>query len=140
MPEANQSTEKTRVTSIVVERLFNLGNYENIKYGVRVEIAEGDDPGGVLVSLEGILNDLRAKSGVGDYELRKAKRILETPEDQLDDYEKGQLDQYRELVEKRQRAAFRRLKAREALSTLNYTVEHKDHKKDWDDDGFEDQY
>lgn len=138
MPEANnQAVEQTRVTGIYVERLFNLGNYENIKYGVRVEIAQGDDPGRVLVNLENILEDLRASSGVSDYVLERAKRELAKPEaelEALEPYEKDKLEDYRRYVQQDEDARERRRKAREALATLNYTSERKDHKEDWSDD------
>lgn len=138
MPEANnQPVEQSRVESIYVERLFNLGNYENIKYGVRVEIARGDDPGRVLASLERIFNDLRADGGVDDYELSRAKRVLEKPEAELDDHDKRYLDSHREKLRLHAEAKERRRRARQALAALNYTSERKDHKEDWEDDGFD---
>lgn len=142
MPETeanNQSApaEQTRVTSIVVERLFNLGNYENVKVGVRVEVCHGDDPGRILASLEQILEDIRAKSGVSDWELERAKRTLAKPEaelEALDEYEKKKLNDYRDYIRRDEEARERRRKAIEALSTLDYTREHKDHKEDRVDD------
>src|SRR5262245_32483988 len=103
MPEANNQSapvEQTRVTSIVVERLFNLGNYENIKVGVRVDVGQGADPARVLVSLENILEGLRAKSNVSEWELRRAKAALEKPESELDEYEKNRLEEYRGYVKR----------------------------------------
>jgi hypothetical protein len=143
MPEANkQSTpvEQSRVESVYVERLFNLGNYENIKYGVRVVIVQNDNPGRVLTSLENILNDLRADHGVSDWYLDKAKRVLAKPEAELTESEKESLNDYREALRKVEDASERRWKAREALATLNYTSERKDHKESWEDgkpDGIE---
>lgn len=138
MTEANnQPIEKTRVTSITVERLFNLGNYENIKYGVRVEIAQGDDPARVFASLENILKDLRAKHRVSDWFLRRAKKVLAMPETELDEIEKEKLGDYQAAVAKVEEVEMRRRKARAALATLDYTSEHKDHKEDWEDDCFD---
>jgi hypothetical protein len=138
MPEANnQSVPETRVEGLYVERLYNLGNYENFKVGVRVAVGQGDDPARVLVSLENILNDMRASSGVSEWEIERAKRTLAMPEaelEALDEYEKKKLEDYRRYVRQDEEARERRRKAREALSTLNYTTEHKDHKQDGDDD------
>jgi hypothetical protein len=137
MPEANkQSTpvEQSRVESVYVERLFNLGNYENIKYGVRVVIVQNDNPGRVLTSLENILNDLRADHGVSDWFLERARRTLAKPEAELTNSERESLDEYRAALLKVLEASERRQKAREALATLNYTKEHKDHKENWDDE------
>jgi hypothetical protein len=134
MSEANnQSAQQARVEGLYVERLYNLGNYENFKVGVRVAVGQGDDPGRVLASLENVLNDLLAKHGVSDWYLEKAKRALAKPEAELEEHEKGDLDDYRKAVAKVEEASERRRKAREALVTLNYTTEHKDHKEKWDD-------
>lgn len=135
--ENNQPIEQTRVESIYVERLFNLGNYENIKYGFRVEIGRDDDPGRVLASLERIFNDLRADGGVDSHELSRAKRVLEKPEAELDDHDKRYLDSHREKIRLHEEAKERQRMARQALATLNYTSEHKDHKQDWEDGGFD---
>jgi hypothetical protein len=138
MPEANnQSIEQSRVESVYVERLFNLGNYENIKYGVRVVVAPGDDPGRVLTSLENILNDLRADHGVSDWYLERAKREipeLEAKGKELSPADKQKLEDHRATLSKVEEASERRRKAREALATLNYTSEQKNHKLDWNND------
>jgi hypothetical protein len=138
MSEANnQPVEQSRVESFYVERVFNLGNYENIKYGVRISVGRDEHPGLLLASVERILNDLRADSGVDKYELSRAKRILAKPEAELDSLEKKNLVGYREQIRLDEEAKERRRNARQALAALNYTSEHKDHKEDWEDDGFD---
>lgn len=137
MPEANnQPVEQSRVESIYVERLFNLGNYENMKVGVRVALGQRDDPGHVLTSLENILNDLRTDHGVSDWALERAKREipeLEAKGDALEERDKEKLEDYRAVLRKVEEASERQRKARAALATLNYTTEHKDHKENWND-------
>ncbi len=130
--------QKTRVTHINVGRVYNLGNYENLRVELSVDIAPSDDPTKVFRSIENILRDLRAKSGVDRYDLHRAKEALAKPESELDEYEQKKLKSYREYVAKHEASLARRQKAREALATLDYTSEHKDHKLDWDDDGFGD--
>jgi len=140
MSESNrQSLEQSSVQSIYVERVFNLGNYENIKIGVRVEIGGDDDPGRVLASLERIFNDLRASSGASSFDLNRAQRILATPEAELDESDRKRLEQSREIMRRHEEASERRRKARQALASLNYTSQYKDHKEDWkdDEDGFD---
>ena len=138
MPEENiQPAEQSRVQGFHVERVYNLGNYENIKIGVRVDVGANDHPGLVLASLERIFNDLRADSGVDKYELSRAKRILAKPEAELDEDDRKRLEQSREYIRREQEAKERRRKARQALATLNYTSQYKDHKEDWADDGFD---
>jgi hypothetical protein len=135
--ESNQSVERSRVQSIYLERVYNLGNYENIKVGVRVDIAREDDPGLVLASLERIFNDLRASGSGSSFDLSRAQRIVSTPEGDLDEHDKRRLEQSREVVRSQEEAKERRRKARQALASLNYTSEYKDHKEDWQDDGFD---
>jgi hypothetical protein len=134
MPEANNQSapvEGTRVEGLYVERLYNLGNYENFKVGVRVAIGQGDDPGRVLVCLENIFESLRAKSGVSDFQLERAKRALAKPESDLDATERANLEDYRSYVKRDEDARERRRKAVAALSTFDFTIEYKDHKEDW---------
>jgi hypothetical protein len=138
MSEAVQQIEKTRITGITIDRLHNLGNYEHVKYSVRVEIAPGDDPGKILTSLEAILDDLRAESGVSSYELRRAHETIGKPESELSDFEKRMLPDYWEYVKKHDDAMARRERARAALLKLNYTKEHVDHKEKWEDDDGDD--
>jgi hypothetical protein len=138
MPEATtQPIEQSRVESLYLERVYNLGNYENIKVGVRVTIGGDDDPGLVLASLERIFNDLRADSGVDKYELNRANRILGKPEAELDESDKNRIEQSREFVRRDEEAKARRRNARQALASLNYTSQQKDHKEDWEHDGFD---
>jgi hypothetical protein len=135
MSESNiQSLEQSRVQSLYVERVYNLGNYENIKVGVRVEIGGDDDPGLVLASLERIFNDLRADCGVELHVLNRAQRIAATPESELDESDLKRLEQSREIMRKFGEAKMRRRRARQALASLNYTAQYKDHKEEWDDD------
>ena len=137
MSEVNNQPAESRVQGFHVERVYNLGNYENIKIGVRVDVGANDDPGLVLASLERIFNDLRADSGVSSFDLNRALRIVTTPESELGEDDRKRLEQSREYVRRDEAARERRRKARQALASLNYTSEYKDHKENWEDDGFD---
>jgi hypothetical protein len=126
--------QPTRITGVTIERLYNLGNYENIKYGVRVEIRDGDDPRRVVAHLERIFDNLRAKSGVSSYELERAKESLAKPESELNSLDRENRETYQNRIRRHEQAQARRKWAREALSILEFTDERKDHKQDWDDD------
>lgn len=68
--------------AITVSRLFNTGNYEHLKYEFSVELKEGDSPADTLKSLETAIEGLNPVSPVGDYDLRRARRIVSIkPED-----------------------------------------------------------
>jgi predicted RNA binding protein with dsRBD fold (UPF0201 family) len=133
--EQDTLPQKSRVSRIHVGRVYNLGNYENMRVEVTVEIGTDDDPGKVLHSVENILGDLRASAGVDDWQLSRARRILAKPEEELDEDDRQRLDGAREAVAKVEAAMLKRQAAREALTTLNYRSEHKDHKEDWEDEG-----
>ena len=129
----------SRVTSISMKRVHNLGNYENIQYEVTVEVGEKDDPGKVLTTLERILEDVRAKSGVEGYQLRRAQEVVEKPHKDRTDTEKQNLKSYKEMLRRHSDAMKRREKAIAALATLNYTSTHNDAKQNWDDEDYLDE-
>ena len=139
MPEGTELTtfeEKTRVTSLHVGRVYNLGNYENQRVEITVAVGADDDPARVLRTLEAILGNLYAKHGLMGHYVREAQAVLAKPEEALSANEREMLPKLRERVEKAEEAKRRRQAAREALSTLDHTSEHKDHKLDWDDDDY----
>jgi hypothetical protein len=125
---------KTRVTSIHVGRVYNLGNYENQRVEITAAVGADDDPGRVLRTLETILNNLHAKHGIMGHNVTQARTVLAKPESELSEYEREELPKYRERIEKVEEAKRRREQARAALTTLDHTDEHVDHKRDWDDD------
>jgi hypothetical protein len=118
--------EKSRVTTLTVARLHNLGRYEHIRYEVTVAVGEADDPGEVLASLENILNDLRAPLPVPGDALRDAQRVLRVPDDQLDEQERKLLPRAKEIVEKCSGAIKQRESARAALKDLGYNKKYLD--------------
>ena len=134
MSETAEAPEKSRISKLHLGRVYNLGNYENMRVEVTVDVAPNDDPALILRSVENILIDLRAKSNVSEYELTKAQRILATSSELLTDEDKKRIPEYRELVNKKDAAMKRREAARLALSTLNYTSEHRDAKDSWEED------
>ncbi|MDQ3802966.1 MAG: hypothetical protein M3416_03820 [Acidobacteriota bacterium] len=124
---------KSRVSRLHVGRVYNLGNYENMRVEVTVEVGTEDDPARLLRSLEGILDDLRAE-GPEEWYLSRARRALEKPESEMDEDDRKQLDKHREVIAQHEDAMRRRAAARAALSTLNYNCERRDAKDDWDDE------
>lgn len=136
MPETGLVAEKSRISKIHLGRVYNLGNYENMRVEVTVDIGTQDDPATVLRSVENILADLRAKGGVSEWDLSRARATLEKPESELDELERKNLPAYREKLRKVDEAMKRREAARAALATLNYTSEHRDAKDEWEDEDY----
>ncbi|MGB8510228.1 MAG: hypothetical protein WCD76_17750 [Pyrinomonadaceae bacterium] len=138
MPEQNEQPEKSRVRELHIGRVYNLGNYENMRVEVTVSVGTGDDPARLLRSVENILRDLRAKSGVDSWGLSRARAALERlgaiDDAALTADDRQELDVARDKLRRVEEANARRAAARAALSTLDYTEEHRDAKDDWDDD------
>ena len=135
---SEQISEKSRISKIHLGRVYNLGNYENIRYEISVDIGVNDNPAEVLIRLEKILKGLYLKSGVSGYELRQFEELMAKPEDQHSEYEKKSLPSLKEKYERHEKAKRIRLAAREPLATLNASSEFTDHKLDWDDEDWDD--
>jgi hypothetical protein len=55
--EAPQKGEK--INEVYFERVFNLGNYETCRIGLRATVAPGDDPEKVVAALSGATIKMR---------------------------------------------------------------------------------
>lgn len=138
MAEGTEATpEKSRVTSIHVGRVFNLGNYENQRVEITVAVGTDDDPARVLRTLEGVLGNLYASHGLMGHSVREAQAVLAKPEEELTAGEREYLPKYRDRMRRVEEARGRRKAAREALAALDHTSEHIDHKLKWDDDDYD---
>lgn len=51
-------TQKSRVSRISIGRVYNLGNYEHVRYEVTVEVPEGQSASKAIVGLEKIIAGL----------------------------------------------------------------------------------
>src|SRR5689334_18859766 len=123
----------SRVTSVSLDRLHNLGNYEHIKFSVRVDLNEGDDPGVVIYRLERLLGAL--KPITTDYDYQRAVRIMSDPEQAKDETTRN-IEVYKKRIEDHNKAVARRKRALELFADLGGTSEHVDAKDKWEDDGF----
>lgn len=130
----NEQENKSRISRITVGRVHNLGNYENIRYEVTVDVGFNDNPAKILNHLETTLEDLQAESGVDSYELRRARAALEKPESELDEWDLKNLDGFKNKVAKHEEAIKRRAEAKEALNSLGGTAVYTDAKDSWSDE------
>ena len=69
-----------RITSINYSRVFSLGNYENEKIGVEIELSSHDDPKKSLDEARKFV-DLSSKNFAAKME--SAKMVLRNPDDYL---------------------------------------------------------
>lgn len=73
-------TTKTKVTRLTIGRLYNLGNYEHIRYEITVEIGEGRSASLALRNTMRILRAANPKPPVSSFDYESAKKRLEDPE------------------------------------------------------------
>lgn len=90
---------KHRVKSLSVGRVFNLGHYETVRYGVEIEVSPEADPSQVLKELEELMEQLRPVlwtdelQQASDYCQRvKAAGVMPTDTEQYRFYSKRLID------------------------------------------------
>jgi hypothetical protein len=69
-----------RITHVEIARLHNLGNYEHIRYQVKVELPLGTSPASVVGELEQVLADLEPKCPWSTWDLAHAQKLLQQAE------------------------------------------------------------
>lgn len=157
--EINQNTSmktksQPKVTRVIVGRLFNLGNYENIKYEVEAYIPEGISASKTVLNILNAINALRPQTRIptkADIHLREVAlanmkkwnsiqwkretgRVLNKHEirRKLSEHAK----RLKECIRTRKQAIAIEIRARKLLDNLGMTVTHKDAKEDWEDREF----
>lgn len=129
--EAEQNVAPPRVSHISVSRLFNLGNYENVKFDVSVEIPPGNSACATMKMLLGILQKLRPIK-VG-YDVTHAIEMLNKPETELTEAQLGLLAEYKATVEAHNKKVQERKQAMAKLDALGGTRTDRDAKDEWED-------
>lgn len=143
---------KSRISKITIGRLYNLGNYEHVRYDLTVEVAEGESASSAIIAAEKIIAGLSPlknacikeeseiarlrteidnmrKMPVADWERRYGtyqgtmSEIIERHEAQLN-----------EDIAKRAAALARARRARELFDDLAGAAKWADAKQSWDDD------
>lgn len=125
---------KARVTSVSVSRLFNLGNYENVKYDICAEVPPGVSAWLILAELNNI--SLRLKPIKVPQCAMEYQTALQKPAKDRTDWEHKNFTQWRESMKAYDSKVERRNKAVAALDSLGGSSTYKDAKLDWND--FED--
>lgn len=126
-----------RVSHIGLSRLFNLGNYENIKFDVSVEVPEGQSAALAMSTLLKIMQKLRPVKL--SWEVQRAQKLLNTPETELEEVDRETLEQAKALVEEHNAKVRERKEALRKLDTLGGSIVGKDAKDSWEfDDDYED--
>ncbi len=85
-----------KATRIYVERCFNLGNYENEKVGIELEVEEGEKAADVLAHAKRFLDKNNPEILRDLMEYERAKSIIENPKA----YMYVEVEDAKKLVEK----------------------------------------
>lgn len=144
-----------KVSKLTIGRLYNLGNYEHVRYDITVELQPGESATRALIGLEKIVQGLAPEKTVGVcskdslerqkihiVELRKSLRNLGpdefkrrqgffegTPREYIQRVYEG----YLKDAKKRARWERKAAKARALLDSLGGAAKWKDAKLDWED-------
>lgn len=138
---------KPSITKITVGRLYNLGNYEHVRYEITAEVPENCSARQAVVGIEKILSGLKPVSCKSLGDLRRAAEYIQEMKAQSDEdfksrhfsavgtreeitarYEK----QYAVEVETRRLSLENAAKARDLFDCLGGASIWKDAKLDWD--------
>lgn len=132
--ENTENTPTTRITRLSIGRVHNLGNYENVRYEIQLDVAEGENVAQLVTNLENILEDVRAVSNVSEWDYNRAKERLAKPASELSENELSNLEVYKKRVADYESVNVRRQKAKEALNSFGGSSTYRDAKTEWKDD------
>ena len=129
MKKKTPKPKKTgRITSVAVSRLYNTGNYTNVRYDLAAEVPKGSSPSETLKQLVGILVALRPltpPSCTISLKQARKKKLSERSE-----YEKEHFAQWQEEEMSYRFALEDRKEAVEALDSMGCSAS-KDAKQSW---------
>lgn len=134
---------KARVTRVGIGRLYNLGNYEHVRYDLTIEIPEGADALKAFTGLRRLVRALKPMKAKDHFFVRTEEIVAKvdamSPEERTDAVGRGEFTEeavttYREKIAKRQARADQRKVALRLFNDLGGAEIHKDAKDGWDDE------
>lgn len=123
---------RARVTHIAVSRLFNLGNYQNVRYDVGVDVPAEANAEDIFRELNYILAALKPIPRPNCVE--ELRRALKKDEADRSSYEKENWESWNEVVAAWELRKKLRQEAIKALDSLGGHSEFRDAKETWSDD------
>lgn len=122
---------KARITSISVSRLYNTGNYTNVKYDLTAEVPEGASAVEALRQMVYTLQCLKPFTKPSC--LQSFEEAVKKTETEQTNLEKENLPEWRERVQEYHTRKANRDAAVLALDELGGTTVRRDAKNCWDD-------
>lgn len=134
----NQPLPQPKVSRIGIGRLYNLGNYEHIRYDLTVEVPDGASAMAVFKSMVRLLRALNPKPPCTKYDYNDAVETLAKSADHLGNYERERVPILKKRLEEYEEWKARRSKAVSLFDQLGGSTVEMDHKDSWEDDCWED--
>lgn len=134
---------KSKVTRLTIGRLYNLGNYEHVRYEITVEIGEGRSATLALRNTMKVLRTANPKSPVSAFDYESAVKRLADPEAWHKNIEpicerkkliKEMVAEAKKTVKRQDDWTMRRKAAELMLDDIGAVRVFKDAKLSWGDD------
>ena len=141
MKKTNPKSQ-TRISKITVARLYNLGNYEHVRYELTVDVPEGESARTALRNTMLLLKAANPKPPVSTQRYNHAKEFIAAPEKIATDItcKKSRAKYLKEVVaaSKKEVAEYeawlkQRDRAMELLDRMGGATTHTDAKNTWED-------
>ena len=126
-----KTKQKSKVTTITLARLYNIGNYEHIRFELSAEVPKDGSVKQTLLDMGAILARLRPIKPPYNYAL--AKEVVSKLPEQMTEAEKGRLEEFVEIVRDHESAKALRCEALNKLDDIGGSSKHTDAKASWDD-------
>lgn len=140
-----KSQPKTRVNKFTIGRLYNLGNYEHVRYELSVEVPKGKSAARAFANTLKVLRALNPKPPIPSYEYEGALERLKEPDawhkSIIDPKERAgaiavMVTESKKKVRLFERWAKRRHAVEAYFDDLGGISKHADAKADWDNDDY----
>lgn len=132
MKTTPKTPKKSKVTRLTIARLFNLGNYEHVRYEITAEIPRGGSVKQTFLDTLTILARLKPIKKPYDYD--SAKAVIQKDPSQRSEYETAHIDEYIAKVAEHAALIQLRNEALIKLDDVGGASHHTDAKNQWDDD------
>lgn len=124
---------KSRISRITIARLYNIGNYEHVRYELTADVPEGNSAKIAVAKLVKILRGANPKPPHSRFEYERAKESISKPLSKMDEMDHANQRAYRRVVDDVNRWKKQREEALDLLHKFGGTADHRDAKLEWDD-------
>ena len=135
MSQTKSTKPIARLSRFTVARLYNLGNYEHVRYELTVEVPPDRSAKEAFMATLQLLHSATPHPPCTKREFEEAMKALAKPAEQLEKYEAENLNLYKKRVEARAAWEENRKLALEALDKLGGKVEYREGEHNWPEYG-----